>query len=313
MLKFNRKNNFLGVSHERQRYDLPLDKDGGAIFLKILIVLMTFLAILALSGSYVLSAMKDRWSSGLDNKASIEISAQNIEGGVLTSEQIQESTNNVFQFVKSHPAVENVVIMQDEDIAALIAPWIGDNIAFDQIPMPGIMTVNFKKNVEFDSATFEQNLKTISPQARLDTHESWLKDVLRFTGALKFAAILVTTLIGLITFISIAGAVKTRMEVYHEELELLHLMGAADNYIAEQLQRYIFIACLQAAVIGAVIGIVILCLIHITSGQMNMGLLPDFSLSGGQKISFLLLPLLIAFLGAITARHTVLRVLRQMP
>ncbi len=313
MLKFAKNTGILGVSHDRQRYDLPLDKDGGSLFLKILIILMTFLAVLALSGSYVLSAMKERWSSGLENKASIEISAQDAEGNILTPEEINNATDNIFHFVKSHPAVETVTIMQDEDIAALISPWIGDNIAFDQIPMPNILTVSFKKNVEFDTTIFEGRLKIIAPQARLDTHESWLKDVLRFTNALKFAAILITTIIGLITIISIAGAVKTRMEVYHEELELLHLMGAADNYIAKQLQRYIFFSSLQGAAIGTFTGVVMLLIIKLAIGQMDMGLLPDFSLTLTQILSFVLLPVFIAFLGALTARHTVLRVLRQMP
>ena len=87
-MRFKRIHRSLGIATSKRRYDLPLNKDGGGLFLKILIALMSFLAILALSGSFALSAMKDRWSSGLENKASIEIRAQDEAGGILTPDQM---------------------------------------------------------------------------------------------------------------------------------------------------------------------------------------------------------------------------------
>ena len=66
----------LGVSKKKRDYDLPLNKGSGGQFLSTLIALMTFLAILALSASFTLSEMTSRWVSGLENKASVEIPAE---------------------------------------------------------------------------------------------------------------------------------------------------------------------------------------------------------------------------------------------
>jgi cell division transport system permease protein len=312
-MKFKKIHRSLGIAKGKRRYDLPLNKDGGGLFLKILIALMSFLAILALSGSFALSEMKDRWSSGLENKASIEIPAKDQAGNILTPDQIRSYSQQIYNALGQHPAVENVTIMSEEEISSLVAPWLGDDMAFDQIPLPGILTVSFKDKVPLDKKIFASRLKDIAPMARLDTHESWLNDVLRFTGALKFSAILITMIIGLITVVAIAGAVQSRMAVYREELELLHLMGAADSYISKQLQRFIFILCLQGAVIGTVAGGLALIIIGWFAGEMDISLLPDFSLNAFQIITLLALPLLIALLATITARHTVLRTLSQMP
>ena len=312
-MRFKRIHRSLGIATSKRRYDLPLNKDGGGLFLKILIALMSFLAILALSGSFALSAMKDRWSSGLENKASIEIRAQDEAGGILTPDQIRTYSQQIYDSLSRHPAVETVSVMSEEEISSLVAPWLGDDMSFDQIPLPGILTVSFKENVAFDKEMFENSLKSIAPMARLDTHESWLNDVLRFTGALKYSAILITLIIGLITVVAIAGAVQSRMAVYREELELLHLMGASDSYISRQLQRYIFILCLQGAAAGTVIGGIALLLIGWFAGEMDISLIPDFSLGGLQILILVSLPVLISILATVTARHTVLRTLSQMP
>lgn len=317
MLKFKFPEKLIPVSHKfrkgKQKYDLPLNKGNGGTFLKILISLMTFLAVLGITAIFALSEMTDRWSSGLENKATIEIPAEDPNGAILDQERLNDLTNRVFDFLKSYPAIENVEIMAREKIIELVGPWLGDDLSFDNIPLPGILSVSFKKDVVFDMKALENQLKAIAPQARVDTHESWLRDVLKFTGALNFAAILITVVIGITTIVVVAGAVQSRMAIYNEELELLHLMGAGDNYISRQLQRYMLILSFQGALIGALAGGVMLFLIGKLAGEMDISLLPDFTLNPLQMGTLILLPGIIAIIGMYTARQTVLRILSQMP
>ncbi len=313
MFKLKKTNTSLGVAQKKRQYDLPLNKDSGGLFLKTLIGLMTLLAMLALTASFALSAMTDRWSSGLENKASIEIPAEDKNGAILNKEKIKSITFDVEDFLRTHPAIEDVQIMDEEQIAELIAPWLGEGLALEGIPLPGILSVTFNADVIFDIPSLEENLKAISPQIRLDTHESWLKDVLRFTGALNFAAILITIIIGITTIVAVAGAVHSRMAIYHDELELLHLMGAGDRYISRQLQRHTLIISFQGAIAGAMAGTIILFIIGWLTGRMEISLIPEFSLSIVQIFLLLVLPFIISLLGMLTARQTVLRVLTQMP
>ncbi|MEM7618026.1 MAG: FtsX-like permease family protein [Pseudomonadota bacterium] len=313
MAIFARQNRSLGISTKRQKYDLPLNKDKGGRFLSILMGLMTFLMMLTLSASFVLSAMNERWSKGLENKATVEISAEDASGVALNQEDIDAQTIAAQDFLASHPAVEESVVMDKADIIQLVAPWLGDNVGLENVPLPGIISVKFKDEMLYSLEDIEIALTEDVPQARLDNHESWLNDVLSFTGAIKMAAVLMTLIITITTIVAVGGAIQSRMAVYREELELLHLMGASDGYISRQLQRYAFLTILKGAAIGMVLGWLLIFIIGLIAGKMEVSLLPEFSLSFNQVCFLILLPVIIAIIGMSTARQTVLRFLRQMP
>jgi cell division transport system permease protein len=312
MYIFKRKNRSLGISTDRQKYDLPLNKDTGNRFLTTLMGLMAFLMMLTIAASFVLSAMNERWSKGLENRASVEISAQDAAGASLPQDAVDNITTEAYDFLDAHPAVLVAERMSPQDIAALVAPWLG-SAGLDNVPLPGIISVQFKEEVIYDISSLESSLQEISPQIRLDTHESWLSDVLRFTGGIRLAALVMTLIITVTTIIAVGGAIQSRMAVYREELELLHLMGASDGYISKQLQRYAFLTILKGAALGMIGGWFMLFFIGWVAGRMDVSLLPEFTLGILQIAGLTLVPLVIAILGTLTARQTVLRFLRLMP
>jgi len=162
-------------------------------------------------------------------------------------------------------------------------------------------------------AAFSRFMAAFGAQARIDTHENWLEDVMRFTGALQFAALLLTLIIGVTTLVAVAGGVRSKLSENKDELELLHLMGASDSYIARQLQRHTLILSLQGGAAGVLAGGILLFIISVVAGKIGVNLVPDFRLDDAQKLMLLLLPVPIAVLAMITARFTVLRVLAKMP
>lgn len=308
-----RKERALGVAHGKRRYDLPLNKSPGTGFLVLLIGLMTFLAMLALASSFALSAMTARWSSGLENRVTIEIPAASADGSVLPPDEIKRLTGRAHSVLTGHPSVVSADIMTDEEIAELVKPWLGGELQLSKVPLPGLIAVELQDTAPQSVSILEAKLKAVAPSIRVDTHEEWLTDLLRFTGALQFAAIILTLVIGLTTVTAVAGAVRSRMAVHHAEVELLHLMGARDSYISRQFQRHSLILAFQGALCGVAVGALALCAIGWISGEMGVNLLPDFRLGGGQIAALGVLPVIIALIATATARQTVLKVLGQMP
>jgi cell division transport system permease protein len=310
---FNRGEKMLGSARGKRRYDLPLGKGAGSGFLRLLIALMTVLAMLGLAASFALSEMTQRWSSGLENRMTVEIPAEDKDGTLIAADKVTEMTTKVLDMLQSHPAIAEASAMSEQEVRDLISPFLGEDLVMDSIPLPGLISVHIQDGAEIDLKTLETRLKIIAPQARIDTHESWLKDVLRFTGALQFAAILLTLIIAITTLVAVAGGVRSKMAVHREELQLLHLMGASDDYIARQLQRHTLILAFQGAFAGMIVGTVLLGLIGWLSGEMGVTLLPDFTLSTFQKTLLACLPIILALLAMGTARTTVLRDLAKMP
>lgn len=311
--RFFQKERALGVARGKRRYDLPLNGSSSNSFLRLLICLMSILGMLALSASFALSAMTARWSEGLANKVSVEIPAADSGGDIIQPGIVKSMTDDAAKVLNADPDVEEASIMEESQVRDLLSPWLGKDMVLDSIPIPGLISVTFRSDAKPDLKALELKLRDKAPQARIDTHESWLTDVLRFTGALQFAAILLSLIIGATTLVAVAGGVRSKLSENKEELELLHLMGASDSYIARQLQRHTLILSLQGGALGVIAGGLLLLAISLVAGKIGVNLVPDFSLDGTQKIMLLLMPVPIAILAMVTARFTVMRVLTKMP
>lgn len=308
-----RKGKTIGTAQEKHRYDLPMNRDAGAGFLLLLIGLMAFLATMALASSFTLAALAERWKSGLEDRVTVEIPAQDANGNIMKREDIAALAERIADIVKSHPAVAEIYILTDDEIAALVKPWLGDALSLDNIPLPGLIALTMKKDEEFNAHAMEERIKAAAPGARLDAHESWLKDVLRFTGALQLAAALLSLIIGVTTMTAVAGAIRARMAVHHEEVGLLHLMGAPDSYIARQFQHHSLMMGLKGGAAGTAAGAIILLLTGAAAGKMDVGLLPGFHLGAAHFAAMAALPALAGLIAMLTARQTVYHALEEMP
>ncbi|MCB1580831.1 MAG: permease [Rhodospirillales bacterium] len=307
------RNRKLGVGERKGGYDLPLHKSAGSHFLVLLVGLMSFLAMMALSATMVLGGVTRHWSSGLKNKVTIEIPAQK-PGGVLRSAvEIKELGLSVEALLTANPNIKALHILEKNDIHGLVSPWLGDDVVLDELPLPGLVSAELHVRNKDKLESIEKALAEIAGDIRLDTHESWLEDILRLAGTLKLSALIVTLIIGATTIVAIAGAIRSRMAEHKADIELLHLMGASDLYITKQLQRHAVVLTLKGALIGVLSGLMILLMLSAFGGSGEGATIPSMHLSTSQIIILLLLPGLIALIASQTARVTVLRVLGQMP
>lgn len=309
-----RRERMLGRATEKRQYDLPLNRGAGSGFLMTLMALMTFLAMIAVATSFALSAMTTRWSSGLENRMTVEIPATDMDGKLRTTEQIDEIATNVLNILQNHQSVQESQRMGATEIRSLVEPWLGTHLLNDTLPMPSLVTVALQP--ETDANTLGQltiALRNAASNIRVDTHEDWLRDLLRFTGAMQLGALLISLVIGVTTVTAIAGAVRSRMAIHRAEVELLHIMGASDGYITRQFQRHALILALRGGLVGTIAGWAAIIITGWVSGEMGVAILPDFSLSVGQILALCAMPLVVAFIAMTTARITVLKVLSTFP
>ncbi len=310
---FRRKDRSLGVARKTRLYDLPLNKSAGSGFLILLIGLMTLLAMLSLGASFALDAMTARWSSGLENRMTVEIPPKAADGSIATPEALRKTTADVAQMLERSPAVARAHVLSESEINELVAPWLGEDLPMQDIPLPGLIAVDMQDSSATTLKTMEEDIRKIAPAARLDTHQSWLEDLLRFTGAIQFAASALLIVVGVTTVTAVTGAVRSRMAEHHAEVELLHLMGATDFYIMKQFRRHSLILALKGGLIGLCLGAAALGVIGWLTGELDIALVPGFSLNPLQMALLALTPLAAGGIAALATRQTVLRVLVKMP
>jgi cell division transport system permease protein len=312
MISIFTKDKRLGSSGKR-RYDLPLDKNVGTGFLVLLIALMSFLAIMALAGTFALSSMTRHWSSGLENKITIEIPAEKSDGSLRSQDQVSGLTKRAAEALADDPNIVHLDILEKSDIQELISPWLGTDMVLDDIPLPGLISVDLHLSSSDMLQGMEKTLALIDETIRVDTHEAWLADLLRITGALQMAATLIALLIAATAVTAVAGAIRARMAIHKEDVALLHLMGASDEYITRQFQRHAVIVALRGGFFGTLSACIVLLIIGFGSGDTAATLLPSLQLSGAHIVFLLATPIMACAIAFIAARFTVLRVLSVMP
>ena len=294
-------------------YDLPLDKSEDSQFLILLIGLMSFLAVLACSGIFALNGMTDRWSSGLENKVTIEIPAETQEGHLLSNRTIQKETKKLADGLKNHKAIKSVSVLSNAEIQDLISPWIGKGLTLDEIPLPGLVAIELNDSNEDVLQTLEHDIKAISKYANLETHHKWLSDLIRFANTLKMLSIFVAMTIAIVTITAIAAGMHTRLAIHKKEVKLLHAMGATDNYIARQFQRHAMILAFRGGIAGTIGGIVVTGFIVFLSTYSNTSLIPAIEIGGIALLFLCAIPIVASLIATLASRFTVLHSLAKMP
>ena len=293
--------------------DLPLDNSPDSKFLILLIALMSFLAVLALSGTFALNSMTEKWSSGLENKVTIEISIETKDGHILSQDTVLKETKDLYEMLSEHKAVKSAELLGDKEIQELISPWIGNDLSLGDIPLPGLIALELRKIDTNGLNGLKKDIGKISKHAMLETHHEWLSDLINFTSTLRTLALMVALIIAAITTIAISSAIRTRLAIHNNVVELLHYMGATDNYIARQFQKHAMVLSLKGALIGTAIGLAATFLLAFLSRNTGTDLIPVIRIGGLGVFVLCLIPILVSCITILTSHVTVLRSLSKMP
>ncbi len=129
---------------------------------------------------------------------------------------------------------------------------------------------------------------------------------------IEATAVAIVLLIGAAAVLTVIFTTRAGLSMHRDVIELLHLMGARDGYIARQFDRQ----ALRLGLIGGAVGIALALATVLALGEAagaaallggGLGLGPlDYA-------ALALLPVAAALLAMATARLTVLRALASMP
>jgi len=300
------------------RSDLPLDRDAAAKFLPWIIGFMVYLAALAVGTAMVVDRLSANWQSGLTGNLTVEVPFTDDIGVAERSALLDQ----VIDLLSATPGVAGTTLLDDREIARLLEPWLGAEATELDIPLPAMIAVNLREDAVLDQAQLQRDLNAIQPGARVDDHAAWIADALSFLRGLKLLATLLTGLVLAATAITIVFVTRTGLSIHRSVIEIVHLIGAPDAYIAQQFQAQ----SLRLGIIGGIVGTLLAAatllgaehLLHITGGMAPggddlaaPGLSLDLQLLPWQWGVLGLLPFATALIAMVTARWTVLRSLAR--
>lgn len=305
----------------QRRYDLPLHKKAGTGFILWVLALMSFLCAMTLAGSFFLSNITKNWEQGLRGQLTIEIQAPLKKKGneIIpdTDKQSQLATQVLTILDEQFPNIDAKLIEQ-ESVIEMLNPWLGfvenDASLQAEFPIPTLIALTLKDFEQgINQATLKQALATISETIYLDTHEQWLTDIVRLTTKLRNIGFLLAFIIALTTITAVAGASKSRLTMHFNEIELLHLMGAGDSYIAKQFSRHAGWMTIEGCAVGIFMALSSILIITMAQNNSTDSLVPTLELFWYQWGILFLIPFIAAAISYVTAGITSRFFLRCLP
>ena len=289
----------------RRRSDLQLEADPSARFLPWVIAVMVFLAALAMIGAFALDSLVRDWRDSARDTATVQIAFDEAADMDLL-------VTTALDLLRSTPGVAEANSLEEAQVADLLEPWLGDPGVDAGLPLPRLIDVQFTAGSRIDAEALEAKLRAAVPGATLDDHASWLGRVIVLARGVQWLALGIVVVIGGATVAIIIFATRAGLAAHREAIEVLHLIGARDGYIARQFQRHCLMLALKGGVPGGVVAALVLALIANLAGRLDAPLLASAELGVVGWSVFILLPVLAGLLAMFTARATVLRTLRRM-
>jgi cell division transport system permease protein len=295
------------------RSDLPLNRDASARFLPWIIGFMTYLCIIAVAAALSVDRVAERWRQGLAGNLTVELPfAPDLE-----TEKRAEQLDQAMELVTGTPGITGAAVLEDNQIAALLEPWLGPDATQLDVPLPTMIAVTRRTDATVDLPDLKAKLRQIVPGAEVDDHGDWVSDALGFLRSLQALAAALSALALAAAALTVIFVTRTGLATHRGVIEVVHLIGAPDRYIARQFQ----VQALKLGILGGVVGLGfgavtvfgIGRVIAYSLGEANPGLSFDFRLLPWQWVVLAALPLVVALLAMFTARQTVMRSLAKMP
>lgn len=292
-----------------RRNDLPLDRDPSGRFLPWLVAVMVYLAALALVCGTAMNKVVNRWDQGLSGKITVQIPLADAAGKAAKGDPIGQ----VLELLLATAGIQSAEVLEPDEISALLEPWLGADAGYQDLPLPTLIAVTIDPAAAPDLDRLSQALAQVIPGAQIDDHQNWLGKLLDLARSIELVALLVVLLVGTSAISMVIFATRMGLAIHSRVIELLHLIGAQDAYVAREFQVHALRLALRGGALGLIGALLTTILIGRLFQRTDSALLPNFSLLPVEWAMLAFLPLAVAAIAMLTARLTVLRTLSRMP
>jgi cell division transport system permease protein len=276
------------------------------------VAIMTFLAALTTGAVTLVMASASAWQSDIARELTIQVrplEGRNLDADVASAVAIARAAEGIAD-VRPYTAAES---------ARLLEPWLGSGIALDDLPVPRLIALRLNADARPDIAKLRATLTAQVPAASVDDHHGWIDRMRAMAGAAISAGLAVVALVLMATILSVAFATRGAMATNRHIVEVLHLIGAKDAFIAGEFQGHFLRLGLQGGGIGGGAAIVVLLLaglvgdwlIGTAAGDQSAALFGSYAIGWGGYAAVIGQIVLVAAVTAFTSRRVVQRTLAE--
>ena len=281
---------------------------GSNFFLGWIMSSMIYLALLAVLFSTVSTLSFDKWRSATRDLVTIHVPNPT---EIIDSDDGFTRLDETLKILRAFPDIESFTVLEKNDIERLINPLVDKDI-LKNILLPALIEIRLKRNNSLPD--LNNALKNLSTDIFIESHaELFLPDAKAFSGAKKLFSVIVGLTL-FVAMISIIFAVHAGLAINRETIQVMHLIGAKNGFIARTFQKHVLkvlgfsSACGTALAMGT---------FFILDRLLRVAFFGDGEIDIFKQINlwdwtiFMLVPVSYPLLGIIVAGVSVLTFLRK--
>ena len=276
------------------------------------VAIMSFLASLTTGAVMLVRASAVEWQSDVSREVTIQV--RPVDG-----KNIEDEVARAVAIARNVPGIGEVAALSKEQSAGLLEPWLGSDLALDELPVPRMIVVKLPASV-VDLAPLKRELAQKVAGASLDDHRAFIDRMRAMAQTTIAGGIGLLLMMLAATVLSVIFATRGAMATNRPIVEVLHLIGAKSGFIAGQFQRHFLMLGLEGGLIGGGFAVLVFGAAGIAtrfgagtaSGDQVSTLFGSFSLGWEGYAAIAGQIVLIAVVTAVASRHTVNRTLETV-
>ncbi len=291
---------------------IPVDSAASRALVAV-IAILTFLAALAGGTAHIVARASADWRTAVSNEMTIQVRPD-------LRRNMEDDLKRVAELLRPSPGVENIRVVPRAESDRLLEPWLGTGLQLAELPIPRLVVITISRNSRPDIEALRQSLRRELPTASLDDHRLWTGRLSTMANTLILAAIVVVLLVTLAAGLAVAFATRGAMAGSQDSVEVLHLVGADDSFIAREFQGRFLKLGLEGGAVGGLAALVVTAVLGWVSLSWSTGpgsdqlkaLFGSFEIGWIGYLIVIGIAAMVALIAGLVSRITVRQHLRDM-
>ncbi len=296
----------------REQPLVPVDSVAGRALMAV-IAILTFLAALSAGAAVLAARASEQWRGAVANEMTIQIrpdSRRDIEADIGRAVAMAQATQGI-ESVRAVPRAES---------DKLLEPWLGTGLDLIELPVPRLIVLRLKSGSGPDLAALGAALRREVPTAILDDHRLWVRRLSTMASTIILSGTAIVLLVLAAAALAVAFATRGAMAGSRDSVEVLHLVGADDAFIAREFQSRFVRLGLRGGAIGGLAAIVVIAALGFLSsrwsaapeGEQLQAMFGAFEIGWSGYVAVVLVAMVVAAISGLVSRFTVRHHLRVL-
>lgn len=270
------------------------------------LAIMVALTVLAAGAGLSLGNLTSDARAELAGGATVQILQADLAGRAAQADAAQE-------VLQAMPIVAQSRQIPQEELDALLEPWLGGSSEAETVPVPALIDVRLGGQATPDAIeAMRMQLADVAPDARIDAQSSWLQPVFNALASLQYLALALVLLLAVTSAAAVFLAARSALGNNRETIEIVHLLGGTDGQIAQLFQRAVLFDSVLGGMVGLILGLAAVLGLGYQFSALDSGMIASAGLGWLDWMLIAAIPIVGVVLAVATARFTVLSAVRKM-